>query len=297
MALATRSGGLALGQGAGLLGVGEHPGAALVELLELDDPHVLGLAGRLGLDRLGVAGGLGADLVGVALGDRPHLRGLLLGEPEHRRGAAAEAGVRRVLGLVELAQQRVERPSRARRCGSRAGRSRRSARPGRRPASGGAGRPRRCRSRCLRTTGSGPARRGRRPGRGAGEMVGTRPGRGGGVLGRLVGWSVGSLVGTGLGGVLLRAAPGSPRSSRRRRRAWASSRLLRLPCGLLLDGRSGRRRPRARRRRWTDPGSCGGLASEWGRGATHPLCPIRDRSAHPGCRLDSVRAVRRRGSG
>jgi len=49
--------GLGLGEGALLLGVGEHPVAGLVELLELHQPHVLGLAGGLGADRLGIAVG------------------------------------------------------------------------------------------------------------------------------------------------------------------------------------------------------------------------------------------------
>ena len=75
--------GLAAGQRALLLGVGHQAGAGLVELLELDHPHVLGLAGGVGADRLRVAAGLLADLVGVALGVRADL-----GRPPPRRGAA-----------------------------------------------------------------------------------------------------------------------------------------------------------------------------------------------------------------
>ena len=94
--------GLAAGQRTLLLGVGGQAAAVLVELLELDQAHVLGLAGGVGADRLGVAVGLRADLGGVALGGLADLAGLLLGEPQHRGGAATEPGVRRVLVLGEL---------------------------------------------------------------------------------------------------------------------------------------------------------------------------------------------------
>ncbi len=63
LAAATRSSASLRASAPLLLGVGHQPGAVLVELLELDQPHVLGLAGRVGADRLGVAGGLVADLV------------------------------------------------------------------------------------------------------------------------------------------------------------------------------------------------------------------------------------------
>ena len=84
------------------LGVTGDPGAHLVELLELDDPHVVRLTGRLGADADRVAAGLLADLGGVALTGLADLGGLLLGQPQHRARAAAEPGVRRVGVLGEL---------------------------------------------------------------------------------------------------------------------------------------------------------------------------------------------------
>ena len=108
-ALASRSAAWLLALLALLLGLGHQPRPVVVELLGVDDPQVLGVAAGVGLDRLGVAGGLLADLVGVALGDRAHLGGLLLGQAEHRARAAAEPGVRRLLGLGDLAAASRER--------------------------------------------------------------------------------------------------------------------------------------------------------------------------------------------
>ena len=101
-------GGLAAGQRALLLGVGDQAAAVLVELLELDQAHVLGLPGGVGADRLGVAGRLLADLGRVPLGGLADLGRLLLREPQHRGGATAEAGVRRALVLGQLGLQRLD---------------------------------------------------------------------------------------------------------------------------------------------------------------------------------------------
>ena len=94
--------GLGRGHRALLLDVGDRAAAGLVELLELDHPHVLGVAVGLGLSASASLGGLLADLVGLRLGLDEHLVGLLLGQAQHLAGLAAEPGVRRVLVLLEI---------------------------------------------------------------------------------------------------------------------------------------------------------------------------------------------------
>ena len=87
-------------------------GAALLELAQLDDPHVLGVGLGLGLDRGRVALGLLADLGGVGGGFLDDVGGLLLGQAQHLAGLAAEPGVGRVLVLVDLVAQ-ATRPRRS----------------------------------------------------------------------------------------------------------------------------------------------------------------------------------------
>ena len=89
-------GGLGLGRGRRLLDLAHRRGACLVELLELDHPHVLGVAGGVRLHRGGVGARRAEDLVGAVLGRGDDLVGLLLGQAEQLAGPAAEPGVRRV---------------------------------------------------------------------------------------------------------------------------------------------------------------------------------------------------------
>ena len=207
-------GGLGAGQAALLLGVGHDPGPGLVELLELDQAHVLGLATGVGSGRLGVALGLLADLGGVAQRGGSDLARLLLGQPQHRRGAAAEAGVRRVLVLLELLAGCLE-------CGlelsdpcAGQGEAAVEAAAARRRAGAGGRRPRPCRSRHGARSAAWYCRRAGRVGR-------EDP-----LLGRLGCWGCGAVAGlrrglAGLAGVDLGRL--GHRARRRRSRGLAAS--------------------------------------------------------------------------